>query len=116
MNDKFSMVTLQELIDTVKLLNADAPRVSNGDTKVGLYIEIKDYDGQILSPGYNLAELLFNTLDANNLGTISDCQDEIPIIIQSFEFAGLKKFATMSDLPLVQLCHYGTNYDFEAIG
>jgi len=101
MNDKFSMMTLQELIDTVRLLNSDAPRVSNGDTKVGLYIEIKDYQGQIVSPGYNLAELLFNTLNENNLATISDCQDEIPIIIQSFELEGLEKFATLSDLPLV---------------
>ncbi len=40
----------------------------------------------------------------------------MPIIIQSFEFAALEKFATLSDLPLVQLVSYSSNYDFEKIG
>ena len=39
----------------------------------------------------------------------------MPIIIQSFEFAALEKFATLSDLPLVQLVSYSSKYDFEKI-
>ena len=42
-NDKYEMVTLQEVIDTVNMLNADAPRTVNSNTRAGLYIEIKDW-------------------------------------------------------------------------
>ena len=54
-------------------------------------------------------------LDKNGLGTIADCQDDIPIIIQSFELDALKKFATLSDLPLVQLSRYTDSYDWQEI-
>jgi len=37
------MVVLQEVIDTVRMLTTDAPRTVNKDTKVGLYIELKNY-------------------------------------------------------------------------
>ena len=48
-----------------------------------------------------MAEALFDALDKNGLGQIADCESTIPIIIQSFEEDALKKFATMSDLPLI---------------
>ena len=36
-------MTLTELIENVKMINKDEPRTMNADTKVGLYIEIKEY-------------------------------------------------------------------------
>ena len=48
-----------------------------------------------------MAEELFKVLDQNKLGQIADCESTIPIIIQSFEEEALKKFATLSDLPLI---------------
>lgn len=43
-NDKYNMVSLDEIIGQVNLLNYDFPRKINSGTKVGLYIEIKNYD------------------------------------------------------------------------
>ena len=62
-----------------------------------------------------MAEELFKVLDQNKLGQIADCEPTIPIIIQSFEEDALKKFATLSDLPLIQLVSYLSTYDFEKV-
>ena len=51
-------------------------------------------------------------LSSNGLGSIEDCADKMPIIIQSFEYDALMKFATLSNLPLVQLASYGKSYDW----
>ena len=56
----------------------------------------------------DMAEELFKILEKNNLGQIADCESTIPIVIQSFEEDALKKFATLSDLPLIQLVSYST--------
>ena len=62
-----------------------------------------------------MAEELFDALDENGLGQIADCQSKIPIIIQSFEEDALKKFATMSDLPLIMLVNYETSLDYDSV-
>ena len=67
----------------------------------GLYIEIKQYQYYKDELNIDMAEALFDALDKNGLGQIADCESTIPIIIQSFEEDALKKFATMSDLPLI---------------
>ena len=85
------------------MLNADSPRVMNSDTKVGLYIELKNYYAQEVVHRQDIAVAVDKVLKANNLGTIADCKDEIPIIIQGFQLDSLKKYATLSDLPLVFL-------------
>ena len=59
-----------------------------------------------------MAEKLFELLDQNKLAQIADCESTIPIIIQSFEEDALTKFATLSDLPLIQLASYSSTYDF----
>ena len=43
LNDRYDIVTLTELIENVQMINEDEPRTMNADTKVGLYIEIKEY-------------------------------------------------------------------------
>jgi len=93
-------------------MNRDVPRVQNVDTKVGLYIEIKQYAYYQDEMGVDMAEKLFELLDQNGLAQIADCESTIPIIIQSFEEDALTKFATLSDLPLIQLASYSTTYDF----
>ena len=90
-------------------------RVSNADTKVGLYIEMKRYKYYKDELNVDMAELLFDALDQNGLGQIADCESKIPIIIQSFEEDALKKFATMSDLPLVMLVGYSRSLDYESV-
>lgn len=112
------MITLEELIDTVQMLDASSntKRVVNADTQVGLYIELKDYDTYLSEKGWDLAQMLFDTLEKHGLSTVADCKDKLPIIVQSFDPEGLKKFATLSDLPLVQLIHAtGTKYDYDDI-
>jgi len=42
-NDRYEMVDLQQVIDNVRVLNADAPRTINAERRAGLYIELKDY-------------------------------------------------------------------------
>ena len=89
MNDMFEILTLSELIDTVIMLNSDAPRLFNVDTKVGLYIEIKEYNEKKLIQKIDLAEMMHSVLDSHNLGTVADCKEIIPIVIQCFEREGL---------------------------
>ena len=72
LNDKFEILTLQEVINNVNLLVTDAPRTENTGTTVGLYIELKDFNSY-LSKGIDMAELMNDILVANSLGTISDC-------------------------------------------
>ena len=63
------------------MLNADSPRTMNSDTKVGLYIELKNYFTQQVWHREDIAVAVDKVLKANNLGTIADCKDEMPIII-----------------------------------
>ena len=37
------MVSLEQVIENVRILNANAPRAVNSERKAGLYIELKDY-------------------------------------------------------------------------
>ena len=83
-NDKYNVVTLDEIIQQVNLLNEDFPRKVNTDTKVGLYIEIKNYDWYLSNHSIDMAEVLYAALDKNGLGNIASCENKIPIVIQSF--------------------------------
>ena len=62
LNDRYDFVTLSELIENVQMLNSDDPRWVNSETKVGLYIEMKEYNEKKVVGQYDLAELLFNEL------------------------------------------------------
>ena len=116
LNDKFEIVTLQEVIDNVKMLNQDAPRVNNADTPAGLYIELKDYSSILKKRGLNTAEMMNEVLTKNGLSTIAEATaSQIPIVVQSFDFEALEKYAELSDLPLVQLAHIPDTYDWAAI-
>ena len=44
MNGVFTMQTLEEVIDHMKMLKADIPRSIGAGVEAGLYIEIKDYE------------------------------------------------------------------------
>lgn len=70
-----------------------------------MYIEIKDYEFYKKTYEIDMAEELFNQLQSlGELGKLpKDINSTIPIIIRSSETAALKKFATLSDLPLVKL-------------
>lgn len=98
-------------------MNEDFPRRINSQTKVGLYIEIKNYDWYLSEHGIDMAEQLYNALNRFGLGNVASATNTIPIIIQSFYLEALAKFATLSDLPLVYLMHYSATqvWDFEAI-
>jgi len=85
------------------MMNSDGTRRFNIDTHVGLYIEIKEYNEKKLIRKIDLAEMLYEVLDSHNLGTVNDCKDTIPIVIQCFEGEGLRKMAKLTDLPRVQL-------------
>jgi hypothetical protein len=54
--------------------------------------------------GLNFAEILFEHLKAYSLETVEkSIHTKIPIVIECFEPAALKKFSELSDLPLVLL-------------
>ena len=60
--------------------------------------------------------MLYDELKKHGLSTVAECKDKRPIIVQSFSPEGLRKFATLSDLPLVQLLHTtGVTYDYDDI-
>ena len=63
-----------------------------------------------------MAEAFYSVLKANKLDTIADCQDKLPIIVQSFEIPALEKFATLSDLPLIYLFHNSDLFDWDEVG
>ena len=87
-------------------------------TVPGLYIEIKEPEWYMDNYGIDMTQALFDILQKNGLETIEKCTNAgIPVIIQSFSDDALKKWATMSDLPLVRLVStsdYGT-LNFEDI-
>ena len=114
LNDRYEMITVNELIENVIMLNEDAPRTQNKDTKPGLYIELKDYD-DYLTKGWDTAEMLFDVLDHYGLSNWEDASKKIPIIIQSFDANALIKMSTMTDLPLLLLCHDTDIYDYNYI-
>ena len=97
------------------VLNAGTGRCINSETKVGLYIELRDYQTNLDTLGIDMAEALDTVLKANKLDTIADCQDKLPIIVQSFEIPALNKFATLSDLPLVYLFRDGESFDWDEV-
>ena len=86
------------------MLNQVSPRVNNADTPVGLWIELKAYNSILKKRGLNTAEMTNEVLTKNGLSTIAEATaSQIPIVVQSFDFEALKKYAELSDLPLVQL-------------
>ena len=110
----YQVQTLQEIIDQLTQLN-EAKRISNAEVRAGLYIEIKQYQYYKDELNIDMAEELYDALNKNGLGQISACESTIPIIIQSFEEDALKKFATLSNLPLIMLASYSSEYDFDSI-
>jgi glycerophosphoryl diester phosphodiesterase len=50
--------------------------------------------------------MIMAVLKRFNLHTVESSQNKLPIILQSFEEDALKKFSTLTDLPLVQLISY----------
>jgi len=72
-------MTVQELLDLMRNMGGKQPRK---DKKVGLYLELKDIKDQYIKTGYNLIELAYDILVQNELSTVADCEDDIPIIIE----------------------------------
>lgn len=63
--------------------------------------------------------MLFDVLKKYDIETIEKASKKLPIIIECFEADSLKKFATLSDLPLIYLMFHGNayipNYDLKEI-
>jgi len=119
LNDKFEVLTLEEIIEWVIMLNKDYPRELGNDSNypVGLYIELKDYANNLNYLGVDMAEKMDSILAHYGLNTVSDCTDKMPIIVQSFETTALDKYATLSDLPLIILYNYHSGMpDWELFG
>ena len=87
------------MVDLIHLLNEEFPRTKNAERKIGLYIEVKDWQWNIDYTGDNQADMLHELLVKNELDTIDNCKDDIPIVIQSFELEALEYYSHLSDLP-----------------
>ena len=102
-------MTLQEVIDLARALNESqgrnelAERLGFKWGLVGLYIELKSVEQIQQELAFDMPYALHETLTANDLGSVTHCTNQIPIIVQSFDFNALKSFSTFSDLPLIYL-------------
>ena len=69
--------------------------------KVGIYLELKSIQFQEEQTGHDLIKLVWASLEANGLSTVADCEDEIPIIIETISKFNTWKWQkyTGSDLP-----------------
>ena len=73
----------------------------------GLYIEIKEPKWYTESYQIDITTAIFDILAKYNLETVQKATEaNIPIVIQSFDEDALRQFATLSDLPLVQLMEW----------
>ena len=72
---------MQEVLDLIRMLNKEFPRVLNAERNIGLYIEIKDWQWTMDWIGYNMVDLFHDMLVENNLDTIEACMEDIPIVI-----------------------------------
>ena len=61
--------------------------------------------------------MLFDLLEKYGISNIADASALIPVVVQSFDKNALTKMASLTDLPLVQLCHSSDKgkYDYEDI-
>jgi glycerophosphoryl diester phosphodiesterase len=97
----FEIATLQEIIKLAQRKGAETGRI------IGIYPETK-HPTYFQSIGLPLEEPLLAILQANGYEGAN-----APVFIQSFEVNNLKKLATKTNLPLVQLLNAnGRPYDF----
>lgn len=110
LDEFFQIMTLEEVIEQMFDLHKKHP---NPDRQfpIGLYIETKMYAFYLQQYNIDIAEMLFNVLKKYNLETVDKCKNIMPIIIECFEGDALKKFGTLSDLPLIRLMN---EYDGDA--
>lgn len=95
------MMTLEEIIEMMLDLQKTQPK--NRNYPIGLYIETKMYMFYLEKFGIDSAEKLYEILKKYDLETIEKSQNKLPIIVECFEHQSLKKFGTLSDLPLIFL-------------
>ena len=74
-------MTLQDVIDLVRTLNEEFPRVNNAERRVGLYVEIKKAHWYARWTGQDPAATIYQVLKENGLDTIDGSKNDIPIVI-----------------------------------
>ena len=74
----YEMHTVDEIIEYMFMLNAQFPRTDRA-MKVGLYIEAKSYP-YYLEHGFDLAEMLHESLKKYDIDTIAKSNEKLPII------------------------------------
>jgi len=75
------VLTFQEVIDLIHMLNTEFPRTKNAERKIGLYIELKDWQWNMDWVGHNTADVFWDLLKKNNLDTIEKARLDIPIVV-----------------------------------
>jgi len=77
------------VIDNIRRIDSEASRNNNKNTRLGLYIELKNYHQNLNFTGLDMADLLNQLLTENGLNTVDACSSSMPIIVQSFELPAL---------------------------
>lgn len=83
----------------------------------GIFMEVKETEWYTSIYNVDMTQHVFNFLKFNNLETVEKCTAAgIPIMLQSYATEPMIRFATMTDLPRIQLLksHY-MPIDFEYI-
>ena len=71
-------------------------------TTPGLFIEIKDTEWYWSIYKVDMTIHIYNFLVDNGLDTTQKCTDAgIPIMVQSYSYEPMQRFATMTDLPRI---------------
>ena len=81
LNDRYVLLTFQDVIDVVRLLNNEFPRINNRERRMGFYIELKDYMWMIDHSGMDMCEVMHRILDDNNIGDLASSSKDIPIVV-----------------------------------
>ena len=72
LNDRYIMLTFQDVIDSVRMLNREFPRIENKERNIGFYIELKDYAWTIDYAGQDMAAVMYRILKENGLSTLDE--------------------------------------------
>merc|ERR1712086_589084 len=89
LNDIWGFLTLNETIELMQTMQIKMP--DNRDYPIGLYIETKQYNWYLDTYGLDSAQMLHDHLSTYSLDTVEKCTSTIPIIVECFESASLRK-------------------------
>jgi hypothetical protein len=101
LDDVWTYMTLNETIELMLEMQGDGNQKSQLGYPTGLYIEPKAYQWYMETYNVDILKITHDHLIAYGIDTIAKSEKKIPVIMEAFEPAAMRKYATMTDLPIV---------------